>query len=230
MLPPLQLWPLCHPLQAALHFSVKRGGRPQQLSPLQMAAMVASGRQHLHPTTRLVLLECTIFHKFSGHAKLCFITDKKSNKDFLVDTGATLSLVPFQSAAAAIGPKLQAENKQAIKTWNFMNSAVKFNGQEYTFAFLRADVPFPIVGLDFVRFFGMQVNPSYPVILIAPPSSSQGGGTAGYRSFNAPSSCFLVQKEAPVPQPKFAAGAHPSHPRISPPAQAWCGTSYPHRW
>jgi hypothetical protein len=90
-----------------------------------------------------------IIHTFSGHAKLSFIRDEMSNKEFLVDTGATLSLVPFQSAAPGTGPKLQAVNKQAIKTWNFVNTVVKFNGQEYTFTFLRVDVPFPIVGLDF---------------------------------------------------------------------------------
>jgi hypothetical protein len=95
----------------------------------------------LHPTTRLVLFVGVHdnSHVFSGHEKLCFIRDEKSNKDFWVDTGSTLSLIPFQSAAAAKGPKLQAINKQAIKTWNFVNTAVKFNGREYTFAFLRAD-------------------------------------------------------------------------------------------
>jgi hypothetical protein len=117
---------------------------------MQSAAMVADGCPYLHPTTRLVLPECTIIHTFSGHVKLCFIRDEKSNKDFLVDTGATLSWVPFQSAAMVMGPKLQAVNKQAIKMWNFLNNAVKFIGQEYTFAFLRADVPFPIVGLNFL--------------------------------------------------------------------------------
>jgi hypothetical protein len=74
-------------------------------------------------------------------------------------------------------PKLQAVNKQAIKTWNFVNTGVKFNSQEYMFAFLRADVPFPIIGLDFLRYFGMQVNPLFPAILIAPTPRLQGGGT-----------------------------------------------------
>jgi hypothetical protein len=50
--------------------------------------------------------------------------------------------------------------------WNFVNTPVKFNGREYTFAFLRSNVPFPIVGLDFLRYFGMQVNPSSTAILI----------------------------------------------------------------
>jgi hypothetical protein len=149
----------------------KQGGRRQQLSPLPSAATAADGCPCLHPTTKLVLLECTTIHTFSGQAKLCFIRDEKSNKDFFVDTGATLSLVPCQSAAAATGPKLQAVNKQAIKRWNFVNTAVRFNGQEYMFAF-------PIVGLDFLRFFGMQRNPSSPMILIAPSTRFQGGGTA----------------------------------------------------
>jgi hypothetical protein len=47
---------------------------------------------------------------FSGNAKLCFIRDEKSGKDFFVDTRATLSLIPFQSAAAAKDSKLQAVN------------------------------------------------------------------------------------------------------------------------
>jgi hypothetical protein len=80
----------------------------QQLSTLQSVA--ADGHPHLHPTTKLILPECRTIHTFSGHAKLCIIRDEKSNKDFLVYTGATLSLVPFQSAAAATGQKLQAVN------------------------------------------------------------------------------------------------------------------------
>jgi hypothetical protein len=137
MLLPLYLWPLRRPLQATLHFSTgKRDGCQQQLSLLQSAVTVAIGCQRLYPTNRLVLPECMIIHMFSGYAKLCFIRDEKSNKDFSVDTGATLSLIPFQSATAATGPKLQSVNKQAIKTWNFMNNAVKFNSGDYTFAFL----------------------------------------------------------------------------------------------
>jgi hypothetical protein len=92
-------------MQAAMPLPAgKRGCRQQQLSPLQSTA--ADGRPHLHPTTKLILPECTTIHTFSGNAKLCFIRDEKSSKDFLVDTGATLSLIPFQSAAVATGPKI----------------------------------------------------------------------------------------------------------------------------
>jgi hypothetical protein len=123
------------------------GQPPAATEPLQSTAKSADGCPRLHPTTRLFLPECTIIHMFSDHSKLCFIRVDKSNKDFLVDTGTTLSLAPFQSDAIATGPKLQAVNKQAIKMWNFMNTVVKFNGNEHTFAFLRA---FPIVGLEFL--------------------------------------------------------------------------------
>jgi predicted aspartyl protease len=162
----------------------------------------------------MVLPQVTTIHTFSGNAKLCFIPDEKSGKDFLVDTGATLSLIHFHSAAAATGPQLQAVNKQSIKTWNFVNTVVKFNGWEYTFTFLRADVPFPIVGLDFLRFFGMQVNPSSPANLIAPSERTQEGGTASSGDLESLHSCFSAQKEVQVPQLKAAAGARPIPPRI----------------
>jgi hypothetical protein len=90
----------------------KRGGHRQQLSPLQSEVTAADSHPCLHPTTKLVLPQVTTIHTFSGNAKLCFIRDEKSGKDFLVDTGATLSLIPFQSAAVATGPQLQAVNIQ----------------------------------------------------------------------------------------------------------------------
>jgi hypothetical protein len=55
---------------------------------------------------------------------------KCPEKIFLVDTGAAISLLLFQSAAAARGLQLQAVNKQAINTWDFVNTGVKFNGGE----------------------------------------------------------------------------------------------------
>jgi hypothetical protein len=111
-------------------------------------------------------------HSFSAQSKLCFVRDRLSGNDFLVDTSATLSLLPHQSVAAATGPKLQSVKGQPIKTWNFVNTRVEFNGWERKFAFVRADVSFPIIGLDFLRFFGMQVNPSSSEILVPTPLSA----------------------------------------------------------
>jgi hypothetical protein len=66
----------------------------------------------------------------------------------------------------------------------FLFTWIRFNGLEYTF--LRADVPFPIVGLDLLKFFWDlgTVHPSSFAILIAPQHLTQGGGTVGDGGYN----------------------------------------------
>jgi hypothetical protein len=60
-----------NPLQAGLHLSAgKPAGRRKQLRPLQSAAEASNGHPCLHPTTKLILPQCTTFHTFSGNAKL----------------------------------------------------------------------------------------------------------------------------------------------------------------
>jgi hypothetical protein len=61
------------------------------------------------------------------------VRDWLSGEDFLVDTGATVSLLPHQSAVAT-GPKLQSVKGQPNKTWNFVNTWVEFNGWDRKFA------------------------------------------------------------------------------------------------
>jgi hypothetical protein len=121
---------------------------------------------------------------FSAQSKLCFVRDQLSGKDFLVDTGAPLSLLPHQSTAAVTGPKLQSMKGQLIKTWNFV-------------------VPFLIIGLDFLRFFGMQVDPSSSDILVASSAQrTQEDSTAGGGGSNAAHACFSAKKEVLSAQPK----------------------------
>jgi hypothetical protein len=134
--------------------SGERGSRRRQLVGSPSAAAAVEGRPRLHPTTKLPIPAVNTIHTVSAQSKLCFVRDRLSGKDFLVDTGATLSLLPHRSATAATGPRLQSVQGQPIKTWNFVNVRVEFNGWERQFAFLRADVPFPIIGLDFLRFSG----------------------------------------------------------------------------
>jgi hypothetical protein len=123
-----------------------------------LAAVAVEGRPRLHPTTKLPIPAVNTIHKFSARSKLCFVRDRLSGKDFLVDTGATLSLLPHQSTAAVTGPKLQSVKGQPIKMSNFVNTRVEFDGWERKFAFLRADVP--IIGLDLLRFFQDAGKPS----------------------------------------------------------------------
>jgi hypothetical protein len=96
-------------MQAALPLRLgKRGSRRRQLVSSLLAAVAVEGSPRLHPTTKLPIPAVNTIHTFSAKSKLCFVRDRLSGKDFLVDTGATLSLLPYQSATAATGPKLQS--------------------------------------------------------------------------------------------------------------------------
>jgi hypothetical protein len=141
LFPPLLLQLLRYKRQAALPLcSGKRAGRGRQLNQLSPAVAAVKGHPRLHPTKNLPIPAVNTIHMFSAQSKLCFVRDWLSGKDFLVDTGATLSLLPLQSAAAATGPKLQSVKGQQIKKWNFGNTRVEFNGWEIKLAFLQADV------------------------------------------------------------------------------------------
>jgi hypothetical protein len=196
-------------MQAALPLrSGKQGSCRRQLVSSPPVALGVKGCPRLHPTTKLPIPAVNTIHTFSALSKLRFVRDRLSGKDFLVDTGATLSLLPYQSAAAATGPKQQSVKGQPIKTLNFVNMRVEFNSWERKFAFLHADVPFPIICLYFLRFFGMQVNPSSSDVLVPSPSQrSQEGSTDSGSGRNAVHVCFSAKKEVSVPQPKAATSA-----------------------
>jgi hypothetical protein len=109
MFPPLPLQPLRQTMQASLPLlSGKWGSRRRALVSSPPAAVEVEGRPRLHPTTKSLIPAFNTIHMFSAQSKLCFVRDWLSRKDFLVDTGTTLSLLPHQSAAAATRPKLQS--------------------------------------------------------------------------------------------------------------------------
>jgi hypothetical protein len=181
-------------MQAAMTLQPgKRGGRRQQLSTWQLAVAVADGCPHLHPTTKLVLPQVTTIHTFSGNAKLCFIWDEKSGKDFLVDTGATLSLIPFQSAAAATGPQLQAVNKQAIKTWNF----VKIQQLGIYVHLFKGGRTIPNCWFGFFAFFWDAGQPLLPRDSYCTLPAHPGRGHRRRQGFKFPSFLFFGPERGP---------------------------------
>jgi hypothetical protein len=78
--------------------------------------------------------------------KLFYITDSVSQKNFLVDTGSTFSILPFRSSSPQSGPRLTAANGRRIACWGHRRAAVVLDGAPYTWKFLRAAVKFPILG------------------------------------------------------------------------------------
>ncbi|WP_371068079.1 hypothetical protein, partial [Salmonella enterica] len=75
---------------------------------------------------------------FTPAKNLLFLLDTTNNLNFLVDSGASLSIVPHQSEAAPTGPHLIGANGAAIPAWGFKKFNVTFGGKDFSFNFLQA--------------------------------------------------------------------------------------------
>jgi len=83
---------------------------------------------------------------------LVLITDQLTDWCYLVDTGASFSLVPHRSGdTPAKEPRLIGPKGLPIWCWEEERRRLRFGGRTFERDFLRADVSFPIMGLDFLR-------------------------------------------------------------------------------
>jgi hypothetical protein len=57
---------------------------------------------------------------FPANAGLIFLTDELKNYRYLVDTGATLSIVPCNQNSSPSGPLLRGADGQTIPSWGFI--------------------------------------------------------------------------------------------------------------
>jgi hypothetical protein len=67
---------------------------------------------------------------FPANAGLMFLTDELTNDRYLVDTGATLSIVPCNQNSSLSGPLLKGA--QPILSWGFIQKTVQFQGKLFT--------------------------------------------------------------------------------------------------
>jgi hypothetical protein len=68
------------------------------------------------------------------------------------DTGATFSLLPHKSHHPPVQrPRLIGPNGQPICCWGKERLRLQFGGRTFWWLFLKADVTFPILGVDFLR-------------------------------------------------------------------------------
>ena len=83
--------------------------------------------------------------------QLIHMLDQVSNRCFLVDTGASYSILPHRSSLPASGPKLFGPAGQPIPCWGDRLVQLRFQDQDFSWKFLLADVAFPILGVDFLE-------------------------------------------------------------------------------
>jgi hypothetical protein len=88
---------------------------------------------------------------FPANAGIIFLTDKLTNDRYLVDTGATLSIVHCNQNSSPSGPLLKGADGQPIPSWGFIKKTVQFQGEQFTSSFLQAAVASPMLGIDFFQ-------------------------------------------------------------------------------
>jgi hypothetical protein len=96
---------------------------------------------------------------FSHGSGLMFLRDSYNKLNFLVDSGASLSINLFSSSQTPLGPKLLGANGASIPTWGFQTKTVKISTNTFEHEFLLANVAIPIPGLDFFRKFQLSIHP-----------------------------------------------------------------------
>jgi hypothetical protein len=157
-------------------------------------------RQHTHTT------HATAMH-FPANAGLIFLTDELTNNRYLVDTGATMSIVPRNQNSSPSGPLLKGADGQPIPSWGFIKKKLQFQGKLFTSSFLQAAVAGSILGIDFWRKFKVTVVPDINQIQFACTTA-------------APPAPFLPSAVLPDPFLFSAASSAPSCLFSSPPVLA----------
>ena len=87
----------------------------------------------------------------ANSSQLLYLDDDLQGLQFLVDTGAAVSLYPHQSADP-VGPRrLRQADGSALPSWGRRQFKLRFGGIDYEFSFLLAAVDRPILGVDFLN-------------------------------------------------------------------------------
>jgi hypothetical protein len=102
---------------------------------------------------------------FAAGDHLTFITDTHSAQRFLIDTGASKSVIPHTSSLPPSGPLLYTADDKPIATWGYRRLPVHFGCHRFHFPFLLAAVSTPIISYDFLSAHHLLVDPAHHQLL-----------------------------------------------------------------
>jgi hypothetical protein len=91
---------------------------------------------------------------------LLYVIDSISKRRYLVDTGASFSVLSFFSTTAPTGPRLSGPGGANIPCWGYKRDFLVFGLRRFVWRFLLAAVKFPIIGVDFLRHFKLLLDPA----------------------------------------------------------------------
>ena len=98
---------------------------------------------------------------------LIFLQDSVSKQQFLVDTGAAVSVFPHRSSAATSGPLLTGADGKPISAWGRVTKKLNFGLHTFIVSFILAAVSKPILGIDFLSSHRLLVDPFSKAVLFA---------------------------------------------------------------
>jgi hypothetical protein len=113
---------------------------------------------------------------------LIFLKDSKSNLNCLVDSGASISILPHSSSAPPTGLHLVGANGNIVPVWGCRRQIVSFASHDFEFDFFLAAVATPIIGMDFLTKFELSIIPAKRQVLHA---------TSGHTLTQASTSSFV---------------------------------------
>jgi len=90
--------------------------------------------------------------------RLGLLVDEATNCAFLIDSGSVFSIIPHKSSSPPKGPRIVTADKTAIPCWGYRWRTLQVGGRQFKWKFLLADLSFPIVGADFLRYFKLAVD------------------------------------------------------------------------
>jgi hypothetical protein len=145
---------------------------------------------------------------FPTNPSLIFLNDELTNDKYLVDTEATLSIIPHYSNNKPSGPPLKGANGLPIPSRGFLIKLSSFKEKHFTFRFLQAAMAGPILGLNFLKKFKVTVPPDTNQIFFACTKAAPASAPAFLHS-------ILLQ----LPGNSHTAGAPPT---LHPSPCRWC--------
>ncbi len=156
-------------------------------------------------------------HAPSSQCRLIFLTDELTNDRYLVDTGATLSIVPCNLTSSPSGPLLKGADGKPISSWGFIQKTVQFQGKLFASTFLQATVAGPILGIDILRKFKITVAPEISQIQFACTTVASPAPSCLFSAASSVLPCLpsLPPVPAPVPTQLPAATTSSQPPAIS---------------
>ena len=108
---------------------------------------------------RLAAGKLVYCRKINSLCGLIFLQDDETKQQFLVDTGAVVSVLPHRSSAPSSGPQLSGADSKTIPSWGSIHRSLTFGLHIFFVTFILAAVSRPILGLDFLAAHSLLVDP-----------------------------------------------------------------------